>query len=70
MISIESMPAKKTVAVSYEPEKVVDSRGSGKKIEYFVKWVGYKAAENTWEPAVNLNSCKEVPCVPSVLARG
>jgi hypothetical protein len=65
------MPKKAAVAVAnYEPEKVVGSRGSGKNIEYEVKWVGFKSAENTWEPAANLASCKEVPHFPSVLAHG
>ena len=62
------MPKKAAVA-NYEPEKVVGSRGSGKNIEYEVKWVGFKAAENTWEPTANLASCKEVPRLPSALAR-
>lgn len=31
----------------------------GKK-EYQVKWVGYSNAENTWEPAKNLVSVKEI----------
>ena len=62
------MPKKAAVA-NYEPEKVVGSRGSGKNIEYEVKWVGFKAAENTWEPTANLASCKEVPRLPSSLAR-
>jgi hypothetical protein len=26
---------------------------------YLVKWKGYPAAENSWEPAENLASCKE-----------
>ena len=66
------MPAKgkKQQPETYEVEKVVDSRGSGKNVEYFVKWVGFKAGDNTWEPTSNLESCKEVPCLASVLARG
>ena len=66
--STSKMPKKAAVA-NYEPEKVVGSRGSGKNIEYEVKWVGFKAADNTWEPTANLASCKEVPRLPSVLAR-
>ena len=61
---IPKMP-KKAAVENYEPEKVVGSRGSGKNIEYEVKWVGYKSSENTWEPPANLASCKEVPaCHP------
>ena len=66
---IQSKMPKKAAVANYEPEKVVGSRGSGKNIEYEVKWVGFKAADNTWEPTANLASCKEVPRLPSVLAR-
>ena len=45
---------------TYEVEKVVDSKGSGKNVEYLVKWEGFPSSENTWEPAANLASCKEV----------
>lgn len=68
--SFQKMPKKAAVA-TYEPEKVVGSRGSGKNIEYEVKWVGYKSSENTWEPPANLASCKEVPaCHPPSHAVG
>ena len=67
---IPKMP-KKAAVENYEPEKVVGSRGSGKNIEYEVKWVGYKSSENTWEPPANLASCKEVPaCHPPAHAVG
>ena len=68
--SFQKMP-KKAAVENYEPEKVVGSRGSGKNIEYEVKWVGYKSSENTWEPPANLASCKEVPaCHPPAHAVG
>ena len=52
----------KKLPKTYEVEVVVDSRGSGSKKEYFVKWVGYSSKENTWEPAAHLH--KQVRLVP------
>ena len=52
-------PAKKKEE-TYEVEAVVDKRGSGKKVEYLVKWVGYSAKENTWEPTSNLKAVEDV----------
>ena len=54
------MPPKAKKQKTYEVEKVVDSKGSGKNVEYLVKWEGFPSSENTWEPAANLASCKEV----------
>ena len=31
----------------------------GGEIPYFVKWQGYKASWNTWEPAGNLDNATE-----------
>ena len=45
---------------TYQVEIVVDSRGAGKKKEFFVKWVGYSSKENTWEPQAHLH--KQVVC--------
>ena len=35
-------------------ERIVDSRRKGHKVEYLVKWAGYSAEHNTWEPKVNI----------------
>lgn len=35
-------------------ENIVDIRVSGKHLEYMVKWVGYEAKFNTWEPEDNI----------------
>ena len=38
----------------YEVEKVIDDRIRKGKQEFLVKWKGYSADENTWEPYNNL----------------
>jgi hypothetical protein len=43
----------------YEAERILDMRkerpDGTKQIEYLVKWKGYMASENTWEPPEHLN---------------
>lgn len=34
----------------YEVERILDVRGSGKKLQYLIEWVGYPPWEATWEP--------------------
>ena len=38
----------------YVIEAFMDSKGSGKSLRYLVKWEGYAADKNTWEPAAQL----------------
>jgi hypothetical protein len=38
----------------YVVEKIVDKKTVNKKVQYFIKWKGYKATENTWEPKETL----------------
>jgi hypothetical protein len=42
----------------YDVEKVLDSRVSGRTVEYLIKWLDYDDIHNTWEPRANL-SCPE-----------
>ena len=40
----------------YVVERIIRSKGKGKKKLYYVKWEGYdKEEDNTWEPADNLH---------------
>lgn len=41
---------------SYEVEKILKHRGPVGNREYLVKWKGYSAKSNTWEPAANFES--------------
>ena len=38
----------------YEIEAIVDVKNVGRGKQYLVKWRGYPASENTWEPSANL----------------
>ena len=43
------------VTVTMEVEDILDKRGRGKMVEYFVKWKDFnKPSDNTWELASNL----------------
>jgi hypothetical protein len=50
--------------LEYEVDTIIDSRrqkqGQKTQMEYLVKWKGYDAEHNSWEPKKNLSHCKEL----------
>ena len=45
----------------YEPEKVIGQRmAKGGITQFNVKWVGWEAKHNTWEPIENLAECEDM----------
>ena len=45
----------------YEPEKVIGQRmAKGGVTQFNVKWVGFEAKHNTWEPIENLAECEDM----------
>ncbi|XP_059759210.1 M-phase phosphoprotein 8 isoform X5 [Balaenoptera ricei] len=44
----------------FEVEKILDMKVEGGKIVYKVRWKGYTPDDDTWEPEVHLEDCKEV----------
>merc|ERR1712088_154947 len=52
---------KKKAEAEYEVENVVSKRETEEgKVEYLVKWKGWNASDNTWEPVENLESSQEL----------
>ena len=47
-------------AAEYQVERVAKQRTKGGVKEYYVKWVGYSDAENTWEPVENLGNSTDL----------
>jgi hypothetical protein len=47
---------KKNVEVS----KILDSRVTQKKLEFFVQWQGYDITKRTWEPIANLRNAPKM----------
>ena len=39
---------------TYEPERIVGERWRGRAVEYLIRWRGYNASGDTWEPLENL----------------
>ncbi|XP_075418985.1 M-phase phosphoprotein 8-like [Tenrec ecaudatus] len=44
----------------FEVEKILDMTTEGGKVFYKVRWKGYTSHDDTWEPEVHLENCKEV----------
>lgn len=49
---------KAKASAEYEVEKIVDDKKDGGKILYRIRWKGFKASDDTWEPITKL-SCPE-----------
>uniref|UniRef100_A0A914Q0X6 Chromo domain-containing protein n=1 Tax=Panagrolaimus davidi TaxID=227884 RepID=A0A914Q0X6_9BILA len=45
--------------MAYTVEKILDKKGKGKNVQYFIKWKGYDETNNSWEPKSNCN-CPEL----------
>merc|ERR1712240_156516 len=55
------MGKKKKAEAEYGVESVVSKRETDEgKVEYLVKWKGWNASDNTWEPIENLESSQEL----------
>ena len=39
---------------TFEPERIVDERWRGRAVEYRIRWRGYDASGDTWEPVEHL----------------
>ncbi|XP_074072366.1 M-phase phosphoprotein 8 [Macrotis lagotis] len=44
----------------FEVEKILDVKTEAGKILYKVRWKGYTSDDDTWEPEIHLEDCKEV----------
>ena len=44
----------------YEPEKIIAQRLAKGITQWQVKWKGYDAKDNTWEPIENLSGCEDM----------
>ena len=44
----------------YEVEEILDSRIRRRRLEYYVKWHGYGAEENSWQPKAHLANAPEL----------
>ncbi|XP_008822573.1 M-phase phosphoprotein 8 [Nannospalax galili] len=44
----------------FEVEKILDMKNEGGKVLYKVRWKGYTSDDDTWEPEIHLEDCKEV----------
>jgi hypothetical protein len=43
----------------FEVESIIAKRGSGNRIQYLVKWLGYPHWESTWERPSTLTDARE-----------
>eukprot|EP01091_Cochliopodium_minus_P009797 TRINITY_DN2494_c0_g1_i1.p1 TRINITY_DN2494_c0_g1~~TRINITY_DN2494_c0_g1_i1.p1 ORF type:complete len:178 (-),score=66.78 TRINITY_DN2494_c0_g1_i1:26-559(-) len=43
----------------FEVEEIIDKKGRGNKLSYYVKWKRWPSSFNTWEPVENLDQCRQ-----------
>ena len=48
--------SEQSVEEDYEVERIVGKRKRGSKVEYRVRWKGYDASDDTWEPLLHLSN--------------
>jgi hypothetical protein len=46
--------------LEYEVDHIVNHRSMGDALEFLVRWKGYQACDDTWEPASNLKNCPKI----------
>ena len=44
----------------YEPEKIIAARKAKGVLQWLVKWKGFDAKDNTWEPIEHLAGCEDM----------
>lgn len=47
-------------ATDWVVEKIVKERDTDGKKEYLIRWKGYKAADDTWEPEESVDNCQDL----------
>lgn len=45
--------------LEYEVEEILDSRVYRRQFQYLIKWKGYTAEHNSWEPVSNVGNAKD-----------
>lgn len=55
-----SPPAEEESDTDYEVERILDKRIDNQgKVEYKIRWLGYRPSDDSWEPESNLVSCRK-----------
>lgn len=57
-LPLPSAPIKIDREEEFEVEDIVNSRLFHRQLQYLVRWKGYSAGDNSWEPVANLTNAK------------